>query len=128
MHWDGAVDVPELKRNCSAALLLTRPGRTLPPPLFHLGNSAEAPATFPRLRSVVRVEERKAPHPTLKVKDTRAEYWLAVRPEYVMALDTQFSYERKSSLRRASPVAAVKGTEYFPLMGTVQERAWQAWP
>lgn len=79
----------------SAARRLVSPGRTWPPPLFHLGSSCEATVLglSPALRRESRDDPCIAPQPTLKVQLTMAPYWLAFRvtPELVARV-THCSY------------------------------------
>lgn len=74
-------DVAVSNRAISCFRRSTRPGATFPPALFHLGSSSEATLDgfSPALRRLMRVEVRNCPHPTLKVKLTKAPYWLALR-------------------------------------------------
>jgi hypothetical protein len=74
-----AWELPDfLARATSAARRRTRPWRTLPPALFHLGSSSERTLlTFsPLFRRLMRVDDLAAPQPTLKDQLTSAPNWL----------------------------------------------------
>lgn len=117
-----------LNRVTSAALLLTSPGKTCPPALFHLGNSSDATVlgVSPLFNLEINVEDAVFPHPTLNAQETRAPYWFALRTTVSrMSLAMQFWYVLRSDVSRAEAVAVVRGKLY----GTSpQPVVWHKWP
>lgn len=96
----------------SFALLVTKPGNTSPPALFHLGNSCSATVfgVSPLFSLLINVEDPEFPHPTLNAHETSAPYWFALS----LTLSTisramQFWNVRRSLTRRLVAVASVRG-------------------
>lgn len=101
-----------LNKVTSAALLLTNPGNTCPPALFHFGNSSSATVFgfSPLFNLLTNVDDPEFPHPTLNAQETSAPYWLALSLTLsAMSRAIQFWYVRRSEASRAEAVVVVRG-------------------